>query len=452
MAEPEGSAFLYHCGMLRHRLFHATSSALGHLHLLYRLRWLSIVGQLTALFAASEWLHLSLPMWPLGLIVLAQLVFNLFSGWLIHRVQQRRAALGSGQLAGQIVADILALTGLLYFAGGAANPFVSLYLLPISIAAAILPAAAVIALLLLTLVCYSALMVWHVPLPHIHAFGHDQFWGHQVGMWLTFVIAAGLMVWFLLQAATLIRQRDQQLRQARERALRNEHILALATLSASTAHELGTPLATLTLLADELAQEPALPATMRADLALMQEQVARMKRLLGELSSRAQPGGQQSRLPLAQWLAGVVDEWRLLRPDARLQFGGVLRQSVTVICHSGLEKALQNLLNNAADVSAADIELTAAVDDERIELHVLDRGPGVAPEVAELAGGVPVSTKAEGLGIGLLLTHATIEQLGGEVALFDRPGGGTDIRVRLPRHYMESGHDAGSVTQLAAGR
>ncbi|MFO1381103.1 MAG: ATP-binding protein [Chitinivorax sp.] len=422
--------------MLRNRIFNAASSALGHLQLLYRLRWLALLGQLITIATTSLWLDIRLPLLPLLGIVAAHFLFNLATCWQIRRIRSRRTTLGSLQLPAQIVADIAVLTLLLYFAGGAANPFVSLYLLPISIAAAILPAGAVIGLLLLTLLCYSGLMLWHVPLPHIHAFGHDQFWGHQIGMWLTFVIAAAVMVWFLLQAATMIRQRDQQLRQAREKALRNEHILSLATLSASTAHELGTPLATLTLLADELRHDPALPAAMLADLQLMQEQIARMKRLLGELSGRAS-AQQQEQVGLRQWLERLVDEWRLLRPAAQLQLRANIVDSVTVASHGGLEKALQNLLNNAADVSPAAVELAAGIDGDWIELHVLDRGPGVAPEVAELAGGVPVSTKAEGLGIGLLLTHATIEQLGGEVALFDRPGGGADIRVRLPRQQME---------------
>lgn len=426
--------------MLRNRIFNATSSALGHLQLLYRLRWLALLGQLATIGVTVLWLEIALPLLPLLSVSGAHLLFNLITGWQLRRIRERRATLGATQLPAQILADIAALTLLLYFAGGAANPFVSLYLLPISIAAAILPAGAVIGLLLLTLLCYSGLMVWHVPLPHIHAFGHDQFWGHQIGMWLTFLIAAAVMVWFLLQAAAVIRQRDQQLRRAREKALRNEHILSLATLSASTAHELGTPLATLTLLTDELRNDPALPKAMLDDLLLMQEQIARMKRLLGEISGRAsvQQLEQAEQLPLHQWLERLVDEWRLLRPAAQLQLRVDVADSVTLAGHGGLEKALQNLLNNAADVSPSAVELSASADADWIELHVLDRGPGLAPEVAELAGGAPVSTKTEGLGIGLLLTHATIEQLGGEVALFDRPGGGADIRVRLPRQTLES--------------
>lgn len=408
------------------------------MRLLFRLRCFAVLGQLLTILGAIWWLDIPLPRVSLLSIVAALAAFNLFTGWQLRRNGRLQRTVSSGVLLAQISVDIVALTGLLYFAGGAANPFVSLYLLPISIAAALLPLPLVLLLTFGTLACYSALMVWHVPLPHVHAFGHDQFWGHQIGMWLTFVIAAALIVWFLSQAAILIRERDRQLRLAREKAMRNEHILSLATLAASTAHELGTPLATLALLTDELRQDAAMPAAVLPDLQLMAEQIVRMKRLLSEISGRAAGETDVSAaVPVAQWVERWLDEWRLLRPGIQLQATLTGIDSINIVPAPALAKALQNLLNNAADVSPGQVELTVTADALHLLFEVLDRGPGLAPEVAALAGDVPVSTKAEGLGIGLLLTHATIEQLGGEVAVFDRPGGGTCIRVAVPRSQLE---------------
>ena len=165
---------------MRNRLFLAGGSSAAPLRLLFRLRWLALAGQLLAIAGAVVWLEVPLPLPPLLSVVALLALFNLFTVWQLRCGQHWPRP--AGMLLLQIGADILALTGLLYFAGGAANPFVSLYLLPISIAAALLPLPLVLVLTLLTLVCYSALMVWHVPLPHIHAFGHDQFWGHQIGM------------------------------------------------------------------------------------------------------------------------------------------------------------------------------------------------------------------------------------------------------------------------------
>lgn len=422
---------------MRNRLFLAGGSSAAPLRLLFRLRWLALAGQLLTIAGAVWWLEVPLPVPSLLSIVALLGLFNLFTAWQLRREQSWPRT--GGMLLLQIGADILALTGLLYFAGGAANPFVSLYLLPISIAAALLPLPLVLGLTLLTLACYSALMVWHVPLPHIHAFGHDQFWGHQIGMWLTFVIAAGLIVWFLSQAARLIRERDRQLQLAREKALRNEHILSLATLAASTAHELGTPLATLALLTDELRQDQAMPTAAVADLQLMAEQISRMKRLLSEISGRADvQADHQPSLPLSQWLDRLLDDWRLLRPGIELHCHTDAIEGVLIGSQAGLAKALHNLLNNAADVSPGAVELLVSADRQQLCFEVLDRGPGLAPEVAQLVGDVPVSTKEQGLGIGLLLTHASIEQLGGEVAVFNRPGGGTRIRVTLPRQQLEA--------------
>lgn len=423
---------------MRNRLFSNGSASAAPLRLLFRLRCFAVLGQLLTILGAIWWLEIPLPRVSLLAIVAGLALFNLITGWQLRRGGTPQRTVSSGVLLAQISVDIAALTGLLYFAGGAANPFVSLYLLPISIAAALLPLPLVLLLTFGTLACYSALMVWHVPLPHVHAFGHDQFWGHQIGMWLTFVIAAVLIVWFLSQAATLIRERDRQLRLAREKAMRNEHILSLATLAASTAHELGTPLATLALLTDELRQDASMPAAMLPDLQLMAEQIGRMKRLLSEISGRAAGEADAgAAMAVAQWVEQWLDEWRLLRPGIQLQVTMKLIDSININPAPALAKALQNLLNNAADVSPEQVELSVTADTSHLLFEVLDRGPGLSREVAALAGDVPISTKAEGLGIGLLLTHATIEQLGGEVAVFDRPGGGTCMRVLVPRSQLE---------------
>ena len=143
-------------------------------------------------------------------------------------------------------------------------------------------------------------------------------------------------------------------------------------------------------------------------------------------------------MPLNQWLARLLDEWRLLRPGIELQCQTDATDDVLIGTQAGLAKALHNLLNNAADVSPEAVLLLVNATPQLLCFEVLDRGPGLAPEVAALVGDVPVSTKEQGLGIGLLLTHASIEQLGGEVAVFNRPGGGTHIRVTLPRQQLEA--------------
>ena len=425
---------------MRNRLFLAGGSSAAPLRLLFRLRWLALAGQLLAIAGAVVWLEVPLPLPPLLSVVALLALFNLFTAWQLRREQ--RWPRPARMLLLQIGADILALTGLLYFAGGAANPFVSLYLLPISIAAALLPLPLVLVLTLLTLVCYSALMVWHVPLPHIHAFGHDQFWGHQIGMWLTFVIAAGLIVWFLSQAARLIRERDRQLQLAREKAMRNEHILSLATLAASTAHELGTPLATLALLTDELRQDQALPAAAVADLQLMAEQIARMKRLLSEISGRAdRQADAQCRMPLNQWLARLLDEWRLLRPGIELQCQTDATDDVLIGTQAGLAKALHNLLNNAAKYtpSGGTVSLSAAIQGSMVEIKVSDTGVGIPPEmqskIFEIFAQVEdhLGKAQGGLGIGLALVRQLVALHGGAITVESAGADmGSTFTVRLP--------------------
>ena len=148
----------------------------------------------------------------------------------------------------------------IYFTGGYTNPFVSLYLLPISLAAASLPRAYAWSIGALCGVCYSLVWRWHVPLPPVNArFGSD-FDLHVAGMWVNFLIAAALIVFFVGRMARLVRRRDQELAALREAALRDQQIVELGTLAAGTAHELNTPLSTLAILVEELNESATTPA------------------------------------------------------------------------------------------------------------------------------------------------------------------------------------------------
>jgi len=171
----------------------------------------------------------------------------------IHQPAQLAApaqprAVSNLELFAQLGADVAALSILLYYGGGSTNPFVSLYLLPLVIAAATLPGRYTWGMAALTAACYSLLMVYYIPLPHIHQHGDDAFNIHVLGMWLGFVISAVVVAYFVVQMAQAVRSRDEMLARVREEVLRNERIVALGTQAAGAAHEMGTPLSTMAVV------------------------------------------------------------------------------------------------------------------------------------------------------------------------------------------------------------
>jgi two-component system, sensor histidine kinase RegB len=408
------------------------SSLPGHSQLrrLVTLRSIAVAAQLITLAAVWKVMGLELDWQPMLLTIATLASLNLFS-WLRLR---NGNPVSNPELFAQLGVDVIALTILLYFGGGSTNPFVSLYLLPLVIAAATLPAGYTWGMAALTAACYSLLMVYYIPLPHIHQHGEDAFDIHVMGMWLGFVISAMVVAYFVVQMAQAVRSRDEMLARVREEILRNERIVALGTQAASAAHELGTPLSTMAVVIGELQHDvTSTQSALRDNLAILDEQVRACKRILDKIMANAQDSGAALPRPADTLMAEVVGEWQLLRPTAQYHYRCDSIQPAPILdADATLRAALMNLLNNAADASPQPIEIHARWGSSSFTLEIHDQGAGLSDEVALKAGSAFFTTKKEGRGLGLLLANATIERMGGTVRLSNREGGGATTELTLP--------------------
>ncbi len=401
-----------------------------NLRRLVTLRSIAILGQLLTVVVAAWYLDMRLPLLPIALVLGA---FAAFNAWTWTLVAKRRA-IDHRAFFLQLCVDVAELTAMLYLAGGAYNPFTGLYLIPLAIAATVLPVRYTWAIALLAIVCYSALVPFHVPLPAYHAGGDFQL--HVIGMWLGFILSAGLVAYFVVGMGRTLRGHERCLARAREQALRDERLVAVGTQAASAAHALGTPLNTIDLLADELQQQvqPG-DAQARDVLKTLRAQVDRCKKTLTQMSADA--GNLQasvgSAMPVDAYIEGLVADWRKRHPAAMLRMAFRCKGPVPrVLADRLLSQALCNLLDNAVEVSPGDIALDAAWDVGSLDLEIRDRGPGLSREAIRHVGRTPYTEKQKGLGLGLFLSHAIIERFGGKVHLFERSGGGVVTRVKLP--------------------
>jgi two-component system sensor histidine kinase RegB len=439
----------YNCGMSSNIL----SSLPGHSQLrrLVTLRGIAVAAQLITLAVVWKILELELEWQPILLVIAALVSINLFT-WLRLR---NNSPVSNPELFAQLCVDVIALTVLLYYSGGSTNPFVSLYLLPLVIAAATLPPRYTWGMAVLTTLCYTFLMKFYVPLPMQRGVSaamngmHDMgkvnpdmggmtqesiFSLHVLGMWLGFVLSAAIIAWFVVQMAQAVKQRDETLARVREEILRNERIVALGTQAAGAAHELGTPLSTMAVVIGELRHDvaSAQPA-YRDNLTILDEQVRNCKRILDKIMANAQDSGAAQARPVDELMAELLDEWQLLRPTVQFHYHAsdarpVPRISVDVT----LRAALMNLLNNAADASPQPIEIFCRWDNSSFTLEIYDRGAGLSGEAALKAGSAFFTTKKEGRGLGLFLANATIERMGGTVRLLNREEGGAATELTLP--------------------
>ncbi|MDO9012082.1 MAG: ATP-binding protein [Gallionella sp.] len=407
------------------------SSLPGHMQLrrLVNLRSMTVSAQLFTLLAAWQILEMDLEWLPMLTGIATLTLINIFT---LLRLSNSKPVTHL-ELFVQLGSDVLALSVLLYYAGGSTNPFVSLYLLPLVIAAATLPSRFTWAMAALTTACYSLLMVYYIPLPHNHQDMDSAFNTHVMGMWLGFVISAVVVAYFVVKMAQAVRSRDELLAQVREEILRNERIVALGTQAAGAAHELGTPLSTMAVVIGELQHDAdASPAELRESLTLLDEQVRNCKRILDKIMLNAQDSGTTTLQTADDLMAEVLDEWQLLRPAANYQYNSSPQPAPRISVDVTLRAALMNLLNNAADASPQAIEINSRWDSANFILEIHDNGAGLSNEVALKAGSAFFTTKTEGRGLGLFLANATLERMGGTVRLFNREQGGATTELTLP--------------------
>lgn len=403
----------------------------SNLRRLLVLRSFVVGGLLLAGALAIRLLELPLPLPPLLTVIGLLVLVNLVTWWRLHRPWP----VADSEFFAQLLVDVFAITVLLYYTGGSTNPLVSFYLVPMVIAAITLPAAYTWAMAGFTTSCYTLLMFNYHPLMPKNGDYSTAIYLHLTGMWLTFVLSAFLIAFFVVRMSHTIRERDHQLAVAREETLRNERIIALGTLAAGAAHELGTPLSTMAVVTRELQREYGENPELAEDLQVLREQVNSCKQILSSLLASAGQARLEDAAAVAldAYFDEVLEKWRLMRPGvtATTAWHGP-RPAPHIMADPTLGQALLNLLNNAADASPDSVEIEGNWDEAEIRLRILDRGPGLSPEAERLAGQPFFTTKGHGTGIGLFLSNATIERLGGKVALLNRENGGAVTEVRLP--------------------
>lgn len=384
-------------------------------------RSLSLVLQVLAVWAGTRLLDGPWPVAAVGVLLTGNLVLLAVLWW---RSRDRRAG-RDPEIFAHLLADQVVLFLLVALTGGAANPFVMLLLLPLALAAVLLPGRYVIVLLLTAVLGYLALLAGSG-----HGGGDAAYRMHLQGMWVAFAWAALLLAFFVHATARALRKREAALRRMQMQRLRDEKLLALGAQAATAAHELGTPLSTARLLCEEV-RATELTREQRDLIEDIEGQVRRSGELLRTLADHAHRR-QGQRIPidnLKAWLRGQVEQWRALHPEIAPAVevdAGLTSAGVEV--DEGITDALNNLLTNAAEVSPDAVTLRAGLTNDGLALEVLDRGPGLSREQA--AG---TEASQSGLGMGVLLATALIERAGGRLVYESRDGGGTRARILLPR-------------------
>jgi two-component system sensor histidine kinase RegB len=394
------------------------------------LRSVAIAGQTLAV-AGAILLGVSLPVVPMAIIIAALLALNV----VVAARLKRGAPPTHGAVAAQLALDLAAFTGLLLYAGGSANPVVSIYLLHVVVIAMLLPWRSAVAGTALVTASAALAIRFAEPLRHTDGQPLSEP-ALALGLWVSFALTAAVTAWFVSRIVATLREHDRLLQESARKALNDEAVNRLGTLAAGAAHELGTPLTTIAMIAGEMHRDAATTG-QRRDATLLGAQVDACRQALSNLRAaaghaRAEGGGPEK---LDAFVMSVVARFRALRPDVALHADcdGPL-PAPEIFADQSLRQSLLILLNNAADASPHRVDVTARWDAQSLCVTVADRGSGVAPDRIDMLGRKFFTTKApgQGTGLGLVLTASTVDRLGGTVRWSNRADGGLAAEIRLP--------------------
>lgn len=415
-----------------------TLSSARILRQLYFLRYITIAFVILMLVVAVVGLKINLSIAALCIILLVMTVINLITRSLINSGKQ----ITERTIFIQLLFDILSFSLVMYIAGGATNPFTFYYLIPLAIAATVIPGIRTWCLAVLTIFLYSLLLKFYLPLSyqthdHLQSLsGDNQFSQHVLGMWLGFLISALLVTWFITYFSRELRRRDQAISEARQRELHDQQMVTLGTLAAGTAHELGTPLASIAVVSGEITEgfDPEKHPDLFENQKILGDQIVRCKEILSVLSDSAGESRADEGFLLSPdtFIDNMMAQWKNSLPGIAFHFESQHSDQLSLLFDKTIFQAVINLLNNAAQASSDPIQIKTRTQQNTLLIEITDNGPGMSDEQIEMAGETSFSGKPDGMGIGLFLAISTLRRSGGGVSFNTVEPQGTCTTIHLP--------------------
>jgi len=425
------------------------------LRTLSNLRWLAVAGQSAALFLVHFALGYSLPFLYCAVAIAVSAALNVALSIRYppaHRLTNREATF-------YLAFDVLQLAALLYLTGGITNPFVLMFVAPVVIAATTLNLGNVLILAGIAFASASLIALKHLPLPWParEALALPEL--YQAGIWIALVIGIGFTSVYAWRIASESARMSAGLA-ATQLALSREHRLAaLGALATAAAHELGTPLGTIAVVAREL--ERALPehSNEAEDVRLLRDQAERCRAIIARLANpEAAMLGATARLPLGAFLDDIAGPHRGEDLEIRITISQPKADEPEpqVWRAPELLHGLGNIIENAADFAQALVAVDARWDEQFLYISVTDDGPGFAPEIFEALGEPYITSRPghhalgetdlgpvgaldqhEGMGLGFFIAKILLEQTGGLVKADNPESGGAQVSIRWPRGVID---------------
>ncbi|MBF8179056.1 ATP-binding protein [Herminiimonas contaminans] len=412
-----------------------SENSVGHKNMqqLIQLRWIAVVGQITTIAVVTLGLGIELPVRHMLEVLVCLVAFNIAS----HLRWHERPRVSNSELFLALLVDVAILTAQLYLSGGTTNPFIFLYLLQVILSAVLLEAWSTWIIVAITSACLVALSILSSPLTLPYDHEYLVFSMYVQGVLICFSLNAILLAFFITRINRNLRTGATQLADLRKRATEEENIVRMGLLASGAAHELGTPLATLSVILGDWRRMPEFTNNpeLRAEIVEMETQLKRCKAIVSSiLLSAGEARGESSvKTTLNTFLNDLAAEWRSSRAITYFEYKNRIEQDVPVVFDSVLKQMICNVLDNAVEASPHWVRLEVSSKEDVLTLLITDAGPGFPPDMLSQIGKPYQSTKGRpGSGLGLFLVVNVARKLGGTVAARNRKEGGAAVELTLP--------------------
>jgi two-component system sensor histidine kinase RegB len=409
----------------------AETTAGENMRQLIQLRWIAVAGQLITILAVHFGLGVQLPLAPMLILVGVLALANLDGAyWLVRRVSVDQ------QILLALLLDTSALTAQLYLSGGASNPFISLYLLQVVLGAILLGRRGVWILVVVTSLCYAGLSKFSLPLAYPSRLSNDAIDLYRIGAWISYALICVLLTLFISRISRNLRARDAHVAELQRHAVEEDSIVRMGLFASGAAHELGTPLASLSVIINDWRRMPQLArnSALAEDLAVMEAEVQRCKSIVSDILDSAGAPREEAlhSTGARQLVEEITSAWRERHPKVALSIACDAPADTVTVSSPALRQAIWNLLDNAAEVSPDSVTLRASASHDELAICILDAGPGFQPGQLAAVGKPQPSSKGPGHGVGLFLAANAARKVGGRLQASNRPSGGAEVCLVVP--------------------
>jgi len=411
---------------------------------LVSLRWRALYAEIIVLLICIIGMRLPIPWEGCAVLIIVGAAFNL---WLSSQPKARTPA-EDWEIAAVLSFNILQLSGLLFLTGGILNPFAALIIAPTTLAAATVSRNYLIGVVVLAITCVAVMSVWSLPLPLPDGLRVDASGEYRAFMTIGLQAAIAFTASYAWRAAIETEKMELALNVTRQVLAREQKLSALGALAAAAAHELGTPLATIQIVAKEIARaEPTGP--LREDADLLVSQAERCREILKRLTDQPETEDvMHARLSLLQFVNEVIEPHLAAGVRVEAVVSGPPGEKQPDIRRlPEMLHAMTTLVENAADFARSEVLVRARFDTENVTIEVRDDGPGFAPDVLPRLGQPYVTSRPggegsrsghTGMGLGVFIAKTLLEKSGAEVVFENGRRGGGVVSAKWPKAVIEA--------------